>query len=1168
MKKRRYLLTSLLALTCTCMVASTLTSCNNATAEKGEKGDKGDAGSNGANGKDGVDGKDGKDGEDLTKKDSVTSTNKDIKSSKFYVDSESMDDSLAKLKKTNQQIAEEGYVLLKNDHNYLPIKEGSKISVFGKTSGDFANALENSGFEVNQTLKDFYADKTKSGDGPQTKTNGSFWPTGETPQASYTAEVKESYDNYHDVAVVVFSREGGEGSDLPRCSFAETKGQTTASSSYPTREQIESGTWTPVGGQGRESNPFQHYLELDDNERALLKALENDSRFQDVVVILASNNSMETDFLDDNKTYGKIRAGIWAETSGASNIGAIGSILKGEVSPSGRTPDIIERDFTKDPTWQNYANNFVGNENGFDSAMGDEYTTEEGLLYKDSWDQAYYGLEYQEGIYNGYKYYETRGLTDGETWYENNVQYPFGYGLSYTTFNWNVVSTNIADRQHLSKNDEIQVDVKVTNTGDIAGKDVVELYYNAPYTSGGIEKSHVKLGDFAKTGLLLPGQSETVTLTLTAKDMASYDCYDVNKNGFKGYELEKGTYNLYVSKNSHSWAERSTQTISYVVDDTIKYETDEVSGTKVENQFDYMSEEMKGNTLSRTDWNGTFPSRPLWYDVENDNTIDPLWSAEYRATHNGTDYQTSDKSVTPSYLKKENARLVKSTEWLNNFDLPLANKDTTKKTSNFELDTSYDEDNKLYGGGKAPWYSSTSQSFRDESEAYSSTNKAPIQLKDLMNTSIDDKKWDEFVSQFTEKQAIEQIITPFNFVANEALGMPVGAHADGNTGLRKVFDLIAYLQDGDRIQSDKVSNDLNPTALGATWNKELSYQYGERNGDLALWTHISGWYGPSCNLHRSHFSGRNSQYFSEDGVLSGKMISGVTKGANDKGLVTFVKHFALNDQETHRDITGISTWTDEQTLRENYLKPYELVVKEGETTGMMASFNRIGYEWTGASYKLLTSIARDEWNFKGIYITDAAGTDQAGNYMSADMMLRAGLDMSLDGVAGGYDASTDTGTPKALTGLTHTDTSNTSTHKQAIFNATKRIAYVISRSNAMMNGESLDAFGYDSSAKELQTRFGAIQNEADITVLNVQHSQNVTLDVSDSDLDGVRYVQYSGDLLGLKLNEYTGNLTGTIRSDVKAGKYLICIGAIREDISSDQNWTAPDVNYFYINVAE
>ena len=212
MKKRRYLLTSLLALTCTCMVASTLTSCNNATAEKGEKGDKGNAGSNGTNGKDGVDGKDGKDGEDLTKKDPETSTNKDIKSSKFYVDSESMDDSLAKLKKTNKQIAEEGYVLLKNDHNYLPIKEGSKISVFGKTSGDFADALENSGFEVNQTLKDFYADNTKSGEGPKTEKNASFWATGETPQASYTADVKESYDNYHDVAVVVFSRDGGEGS--------------------------------------------------------------------------------------------------------------------------------------------------------------------------------------------------------------------------------------------------------------------------------------------------------------------------------------------------------------------------------------------------------------------------------------------------------------------------------------------------------------------------------------------------------------------------------------------------------------------------------------------------------------------------------------------------------------------------------------------------------------------------------------------------------------------------------------------------------------------------------------------------------------------------------------------------------------------------------------------
>ena len=1160
MKRKKVLATSLLALAFA--LGTALTSCgsSNTTCEKGDKGETG------LNGSDGKDGKDGVDGKDLTDPDPVTSTNKDIKSSKFKVDSESMDDSLSKLKRTNEQIAAEGYVLLKNDHNYLPIKEGSNISVFGKNSGDFADALSSSGFNVNPKLKAFYDDKTLSGNGPSTKTNGSFWATGETPQSSYTTDVKSSYGDYNDVAVVVFERDGGEGSDLPRCSFATTEGQNEACLAYPTREQIEDGKWTPKGGAGRESDPFAHYLEIDDNEKALLKAIEDDDRFTSVVVILASNNSMECGFLDDQETYSKIKAGIWAETSGASNIGAIGGILKGTINPSGRTTDIIEKDFTKDPTWQNYSNNLVGNEAGFDSAMGDEYTTEDGLLYKDSWDQAYYGIEYQEGIYNGYKYYETRGYTDGEEWYEDNVQYPFGYGLSYTTFAWDIVSSSPSDQKTLSKNNEIQVSVKVTNTGDVAGKDVVQLYYSAPYTKGGIEKPQVKLGDFAKTGILAPGQSETLTLTIKAKDMASYDCYDANKNGFKGYELEAGAYNLYVSRNSHSWAERATKTLGYTVKETIQYDSDEVSGTKVENQFDYMSDEMKGNTLSRADWEGTFPTRPLWFDVENDSTIDPLWAASYRASHDGKDYSVSDTSVTPTYLKKGKARLVKSEEWLNNFDLPLANKEATKNDSNFELSKDYDENNALYGGGKAPWYTEKAQSFRSEAEAYTDSNPAPIKLRDLMNTSIDDPKWDAFISQFTEKQAIEQLITPFNFVANDALGMPVGAHADGNTGLRKVFDLIAYLQDGDRIESDKLANDLNPTALGATWNKDLSYEWGERNGDLALWAHISGWYGPSCNLHRSHFSGRNSQYYSEDGVLSGKIISGVTKGAGDKGLVTYVKHFALNDQETHRDITGIAVWADEQTMRENYLKAYELAVKEGETMGLMTSFNRVGFEWSGASYRLLTTLVRDEWNFKGIYITDAAGTDQAGNYMSADMMLRAGEDMSLDGVAGGYDPEKDTGTPSAITGLTHTDTSNTETHKQAIYNATKRVAYVVSRSNAMMNGESLKGQGYDKSATELVTRFSKLQNEADVTVLNANATSNVSLDVSDSDLKDTKYIHYSGDLLGLNLNEYTGKLEGKIRSDVAAGKYMVCIGAVRKGLSSDQYWTAPDVNYFYINV--
>lgn len=966
--------------------------------------------------------------------------------------------------------------------------------------------------------------------------------------------------------MVVFSRSGGEGSDLPRSSFAETKGQTSAGMAYPTREQIESGDWVPVGGAGRETNPFEHYLEIDDNEKALLKALEEDPRFKDVVVILNSSNSMECDFLDDVKTYSKIRAGIWAQSTGNSHIAAIGDILKGTVNPSGRTPDIIEKDFTKDPTWQNYSNNLVGNEAGFDSGMGNQYTNEDTTLYKDYWDQGYYGVEYQEGIYNGYKYYETRGETDGEDWYLDNVQYPFGYGLSYTTFNWDVVSARPAKRMSLDKNDTIEVQVKVTNTGRVAGKDVVQLYYSAPYTKGGIEKSHVELGDFEKTGLLQPNQSETLTLSITARDMASYDCYDANKNGFKGYELEKGVYNLFVGKNSHSWAERSTTKLSYVVNDTIQYDKSSETGETIENRFDYISDEMKNKTLSRADWEGTFPSRPLWFDVENETTIDPLWEAEYKATHNGS---APDATVKPVYLKKGKARLVKSEDWLKNFELPLADKEKGKKESGqtFKIDPSYDENNEMYGGGKAPWYVENGPSFRDESQAYTSTNKAPIQLSDLMNTSIEDSKWDEFISQFTVKQAIEQIVTPFNFQANDALGMPVGAHADGNTGIRKVFDLIAYLQAGDRIESDKTVNDLNPTLLSSTFNKTLAYEYGNKTGDLALWQHVAGWYGPSTNLHRSHFSGRNSQYYSEDGVLSGKIVSKVTKGASDKGLITFMKHFALNDQESHRDITGVATWADEQTMRQNYLKPYEMAVKDGATMGMMTSFNRIGYEWAGASYKLLTQIARDEWNFKGIFITDAAGTDQAGNYMSADMMLRAGEDMSLDGFAGGYTPEKDTtGVPPAITGVSSNAEAMTGTQKAAIFNAAKRIAYVVSRSNAMLNGEGLQPLGYDESATDVKTRFGSVTNYDDIKKLEVKIGENVNLSVKDADLSNVKYVLYSGDLLGLTLNEATGEITGTVKDGIAAGEYKICIGAIKDTLANKDYWTTPDVNYFYLKV--
>lgn len=1063
----------------------------------------------------------------------------------------------------NKEITAEGYVLLKNAES-LPLEKESKVSVFGKNSSGVADALKKAGFDVNPELETFYADNALSGEGANTANDASFWATGETPQSSYTDTVKNSYGSYGKTAVVVFARSGGEGSDLPRASFAETEGQATASVKYPTRSEIESGTWTPVGGMGRESDPFEHYLELDDHEEALLAMLEENDAFDNVVVLLNSSYAMEVNFLNDGN-YSKVKSCIWLTGTGANGLESVGGILDGDINPSGRTPDILQSDFTEDPTWSNFANNLVGNEtDGFAAAKGNEYTLDDGTVYKDSLDLSYYEVSYEEGIYNGYHYYETRGFTDGDEWYENHVVYPFGYGLSYTDFEWEIVDFSPESDSALSADGTITVDVKVTNRGMVAGKDVVQLYYEAPYIKSGIEKSKVELGDFAKTQTLEPGESETVTLSIVVADMKSYDYNDANGNGFVGYEVEGGDYKFYISEDSHSWADGDADVINYTVNaNGFTYGTDEVTGNEVTNQFDYINAEMSDRILTRGDWTGTWPSRPLWYDVIDATTVDPMWAAWYRTQHNGTDWTDADTSVTPVYLAQGEAELVKDKEWLDNYEMPLEDQE-------FTLETSYDESNSRYpdengNSGKAPWYSEEAPTFRAEEERYTEENPAPIQLSDLKGLNYDDPKWDEFLNQFSVKQEVEQLITAFNFVPNKALGIPNSTHGDGPFGIQRAFDLIAYLQPGDMMESDQLIKFASQVALTASFNKELAHEYGVLNGDFGLWAKLTGWYSPGINIHRTPFSGRNNNYCSEDAVLTGKIVANVSRGCASKGMVTFLKHYALNDQETNRDTTGVATWADEQTIRQVYLKPFEMAVKEGESLGMMTSFNRVGFDWAGASYELLTGIARDEWGYAGIYITDAAGTTQASNYMNANMMIRAGNDLSLDGVPGQYKIDEDTGIPTLCTGISSTDKANTATHLTALNDSVHRTLFTVLQTASMMNGHTMFPVDYNVSANDLETNFGEITNADSLVRFEAKTGSQAEFDVTDKDLTDVKYVLYAGKLPeGLSLDQTTGIISGTVADTVEPGTFRITIGVCDSDIEKGEEWTASVVNYFNI----
>lgn len=495
-------------------------------------------------------------------------------------------EAFANAQEINLRLAEEGFVLLKNQNDALPLNRGARISVFGKNSvnlsyggsgsggfdtsnnQDLYDSLSSAGFVTNPTLKSFYENNGQSG--PARSANSSDLDSGsnqriataETPQSRYTDTVKSSYANYCDAALVVITRIGGEGFDLPRY-----QGTTEGAAS-----------------------PDSHYLELDQNELELLSTV-TDGSFEHVIVVFNTPSSFEATFLTD-ATYAafadRIDAALWIGFTGSNGITALGEILSGSVNPSGRLVDTWAADFTQNPSFMNFGT----------GCLPDSTDKYDGGMY--------YSVDYEEGIYVGYRYYETRGLTDGEDWYSANVVYPFGYGLSYTDFEWTVGEPS---DEEIALDTVITVPVTVRNTGKVAGKDVVELYASAPYTEGGIEKAYKVLVGFAKTGLLQPGESETVTVRFDPYDAASYDYRDANGNGFAGYELEAGSYTLFVSRNAHD----SVGEITLSLAENLLIETDPVTGNEVVNRYTdqdaYLDSDWQLDTvLSRADWEGTWPT--------------------------------------------------------------------------------------------------------------------------------------------------------------------------------------------------------------------------------------------------------------------------------------------------------------------------------------------------------------------------------------------------------------------------------------------------------------------------------------------------------------------------------------------------------------------------------
>lgn len=876
----------------------------------------------------------------------------------YVAETESKEAALEHGNLLNEELCEEGFVLLRNENNALPLGDSPRVSVFGKNSvnlvyggsgsggGDNSGAktiydsLTDAGIEYNRTLKDFYEDNSKSGDpredNPSDLDSGGnvMLNTAETPYSSYTAAgVTSSYADYSDAAIVVLSRIGGEGFDLPRTSADDAN---------------------------------RHYLELDPNERALLENVCN-AGFEHVILVVNSSAVMELGFLDDGTFGGKIDACLWIGGPGNTGIMALGRILTGEVNPSGRTVDTWARDFTQDPTWNNFGDSRIDN--------GDSYIV-------NGKPSLYYFVDYEESIYMGYRYYETRGASgvvggEGETWYDEHVVFPFGYGLSYTTFEWELGNVSEIQGATIAEGETYTVEVKVTNTGDVAGKDVVQLYASAPYTSGGIEKPYEVLVGFAKTDLLEKGESQTLTIEFDPYTAASYDYSGANSNNHIGYELEAGDYNLFVSRNAHD----REFTIPFTVGSDILYD-------EAENLFDDADDQLVNGVLSRADWEGTWPANR----TEEERTV-------------------GGSAVSADFVSK------------------ITNTETNNPTTDFEMPTT----------GAVYWEEVTDEDGNVTEE------QVPFTLKELVGLDYDDELWDYFLDQLTVAE-MESLISDgaFQTTAILRLGVPKTTDADGPVGFCNFM--------GDPTVYGTCSY-ASQAIIAATWSVNLLEAFGESVGEEGLWGNVkgdeapyTGWYAPGANLHRSPFGGRNFEYYSEDGYLSGMLAAAQITGCANKGVYCFMKHFALNDQETHRAINGLCTWANEQTIREVYFRPFEYAIKKCNADaeaagskvsafkGVMSSFNRIGSTWAGGDYRLLTTVLRGEWGFRGTVIADF----NTNSYMNPRQMAYAGGDLNL--------ANTDD--HKWTAAANATSAADISILRQCSHN----ILYTVANSNAL-NGE-------------------------------------------------------------------------------------------------------------------
>ena len=849
-----------------------------------------------------------------------------------YSDAE-IADTKVKAEALSADVEAEGTVLVQNNDNTLPLSaDTKKVNVFGWASTawlgggsgsggvstvntDLLAALTAYGVEYNTELTDMYKDFQPGREYVRTLTSrpeqsGRLYEPDINNTAYYTQTMLDNAKNYSDTAVVVIGRLAGESNDATKQQYKRT----------------EKGGDIVV-------DDTRTMLELTTEEEALLTYVG--ANYAHVVVLVNSTNVME---LGQIETIPGIDSCLIVGLSGSEGATAVPEVLWGDKEPSGRTADTWAYDLTTAASYANAGLEGVGKYSNADGLYPADGTTNGNLGEQNYQYQQVSYVDYAEGIYIGYKWYETadaEGYWDNEsnehgTGYDAVVQYPFGYGLSYTSFDWKVTDAS-ANGSTLTKDGGVTVKVTVTNTGDRAGKDVVELYYTAPYIAGEIEKSSVELGAFAKTKELQPGESEEVTLTVPVSDMASYDAYDANHNNFTGYELDAGDYIFTVRHNAHDVDAAANATITCNLPSGIQYAEDTVTGNAVSNKFTG-SDAIDGVSLDGSD------------SAQN---ITYLTRADFAGTF--------PKACTSSRAMTDNVKA------LNLYTADMANGYINEADE--AITTGAKNGLKIEENGK--------------------TTELGYQL----GADFNDPQWDALLDQLTVDEMENLFVNGYGGLFElKSIGKVRSKDADGPAQIGGFTGMGA----GTGFPSS--------STLAQTWNADLALQEGRTIGTQALQNGYTGWYAPATNMHRSPFNGRNYEYYSEDSLLSGVICGNTVQGANDAGVYTYVKHFICNDGESGIYRDSVYTWMTEQTLRETYLRPFQMLVEDYDAVGLMSSYNRIGAVWAGGSEALLTGILRDEWGFDGAVITDYCDHH---SYMNGDQALRAGGSLWMSGMMGG-----------------------------------------------------------------------------------------------------------------------------------------------------------------------